>query len=291
MALSIPSTAGFVAVDTTAPKTITLPLSTDRIGRLLSIKDKTGLAATNNITIQTQGGDTFQNGTTTYTITQPFGEVTFLARPGQWIVQIGWEQIYASTVQANFFIGDGSRLTNLSTGGILVPNLLSTVAGLGSIGYASTTFVTGQISSFSTALGAVGAGNLTTANLTSTVAGLGTIGYASTTYVTGQISSFSTAIASAIGSGGITTTNLTSTVGGLGRIYLSSIPAVLSTSQLLTSSLVTSTLTTATLSTQQVFTSSITGNVSQFQNLSSLALYVSSFYSQAVQMTPMFITF
>jgi hypothetical protein len=103
--------------------------------------------------------------------------------------------------------------------------ILSTVQGLGTTGYASTSYVIQQISSFSTSLGSVGGGtgNITTANITSTVQGLGTTGYASTSYVIQQISSFSTSLGQlGGGTGNLTTANLTSTVQGLGNIYLSS---------------------------------------------------------------------
>jgi len=72
----------------------------------------------------------------------------------------------------------------------------------------------------------------------------------------------------------ITTENLTSTVTGLGSSgYLSSLSNV------------------ALISTQQIFTSSIAGNISQFVTLSSQALYVSSLYTATRQATPMFVTF
>ena len=146
MALSVPSTAGFITVDTSSPKTVQLPLTSQRLGRILTIKDRIGLAQTNPITIQTQGGDTFQDGATTYRITVPFGAATFVSRSGQWLLQIGTQDIQASTIK-----GDGSGLTNLP----LASTLQSTIAGLGTSGY---------ISSFS---------------LISTVSGLGSATYVS----------------------------------------------------------------------------------------------------------------
>jgi hypothetical protein len=53
----------------------------------------------------------------------------------------------------------------------------------------------------------------------------------------------------------------------------------------------TSSLRASTINASTIFTSSITGSLSQFTALSSLALYVSSFYSATRQATPMFITF
>lgn len=51
-----------VSVDTTAARTITLPSAVD-VGRVYLIKDKTGNAATNNITIQRSGSDTIDGAT------------------------------------------------------------------------------------------------------------------------------------------------------------------------------------------------------------------------------------
>lgn len=131
MALQVPSTAGFIAVDTTAPKTLELPLSTDLIGRVITFKDKNGLASTNNITLQTQGGDTFQNGSTTYKITQPFGSATFVSRSGQWLQTLGYEEINASTINvANLFVSTLNASTLSGIDYITSTNLISTTTGL-----------------------------------------------------------------------------------------------------------------------------------------------------------------
>ena len=49
MALQIPITGGFITVDTSIAKSIQLPLSSNRIGRVITIKDRTGNANINNI--------------------------------------------------------------------------------------------------------------------------------------------------------------------------------------------------------------------------------------------------
>jgi hypothetical protein len=106
--------------------------------------------------------------------------------------------------------------------------------------------------------------------LLSTVQSLGTVGYISSASLT---------------------SSLVSTVAGLGTGGLTTLPSTISSFSLLTSSIFASTIRTTILSTQQIFTSSITGNVSQFATLSSYALYVSSFYTATRQATPMFVTF
>ena len=186
MALSVPINAGFLAVDTSAAKTITLPLSTDLVGRVLTIEDKTGNARINNITLQTQGGDTFQNAATTYKITQPFGSATFVSRNGVWLLQQGNEQIFASSIVTNILtvsslnfstIVDATFLTStiagLAVAGyISSTQLTSTVAGLGQAGYVSTSQLTSTVAGLYKDL-------ITPSSLVSTVAGLGSIGYIS----------------------------------------------------------------------------------------------------------------
>ena len=233
MALQVPSTVSFITVDTTSPKTLQLPLTTNRIGRILTIKDRTGLAATNPITIQTQGGDTFQNAVTSYVIDVPFGSATFVARSGQWILQQGTQNIQASSINARFYFGDGSSLTNLPA--ISSLSLLSTVTGLGSANYVSTLSLISTtnsigvaISSFSTAFGP---GGIALSNITSTVAGLGSAGYVSSASLLNLVSTpnllnlvstqgLSTTLYSTINSlatvGYVSSTQLTSTVRGLG---------------------------------------------------------------------------
>ena len=157
MATQVPSTAGFITVDTSTSKTIQLPLSTQRIGRILTIKDRIGLANTNPIVIQTQGGDIFQDAATTYRITVPFGSATFISRSGQWILQQGTQDVVVSTIK-----GDGSGLTNLP----FAQPLQSTVAGLGTATYISS------LSLVSTVQGLGSATYVSSPSLASTTLGL-----------------------------------------------------------------------------------------------------------------------
>jgi hypothetical protein len=53
----------------------------------------------------------------------------------------------------------------------------------------------------------------------------------------------------------------------------------------------TSSLRASTITASTIFVSSISGSLSQFATLSSLAINVSSFYTATRQATPMFITF
>ena len=159
--------------------------------------------------------------------------------------------------------------------------LNSTVTGLGSIGYISSSQLTSTTAGITLAYqtaGFISSANLLNmvstpflnTSLTSTVTGLGSIGYISTASLTSSFisttnfinqsfSSFSTAFGPG---GGITTAQLASTVTGLGSIgYLSSIPAILSTSAFYTSSAVISTATIRIMSSLITNASTVTANI------------------------------
>lgn len=71
------STDDFLSVDTGTAKTIQLPNSTT-VGRAVIVKDRTGTAAANNITVTTVGGVVNIDGATSYLITVNFGSASFL---------------------------------------------------------------------------------------------------------------------------------------------------------------------------------------------------------------------
>ena len=174
-------------------------------------------------------------------------------------------------LQQSGFVSSPNLLNLVSTQGLSTV-LYSSIIALGSFGYVST------LSLISTTTGLQQSGFVSSPNLLNLVStqGLSTVLYSSI---------------NALGSFGyISTSQLVSTVAGLGNV-LTSLPSTISSFGLLTSSLVASTAQIAVLSTQQIFTSTILGNVSQFQQLSSLSLTVSSFYTATRQMTPMFVTF
>ena len=66
------------------PGTITLPLTTTIPGRTLTLKDTTGAAAASTITVVTSGSDTFEDGTTSKTITTAFGTLAVTGNGGKW---------------------------------------------------------------------------------------------------------------------------------------------------------------------------------------------------------------
>ena len=71
--------------DTTAARTITLPALSGIVGQTLIIKDMTGAAATNNITLDGNGSETI-DGATTKVINTNYGSMTIVADVGGWYV-------------------------------------------------------------------------------------------------------------------------------------------------------------------------------------------------------------
>ena len=193
------------------------------------------------------------------------------------------QQIKASSITANKFIGDGSQLTGITGGGgLAATDLTSTTIGLGSLGYLSSfatistvnlssgslfaSFLSSQqikassitankfIGDGSQLTGITGGGGLAATDLTSTTIGLGSLGYLSSfaTISTVNLSSgslFASLVssqqitASSItankfvgdgslltnvpGTGGIAIADLTSTTKGLGSMrYISSLSSV-----------------------------------------------------------------
>lgn len=75
-------TTVYVGVDTTATRTITLPASPNFDGLFYIIKDQTGSAATNNITVSGNGHNI--DGTGSVTITMNYGSLSVLWDGTQW---------------------------------------------------------------------------------------------------------------------------------------------------------------------------------------------------------------
>lgn len=155
MSLQIAQTAGLVSVNTTSTaKSVDLPLTSQRQGRVITIKDGYGFANTNPITINATGGNTFENGSTTYTINKSFGSVTVVAKGSVWAITSEINQGLPSTI-------DG-----LATFGyISSPSLQSTVVGM------NRSFTTSSLTvssiSFGNDFGFLNLGNLQTDVLSS----------------------------------------------------------------------------------------------------------------------------
>ncbi len=203
--------AGVIVVDSrTRPGTITLPLTTQIPQRVLQFKDLYGAFGRSSLTLSTQAGERFDDGTTSKVFTDPFTFLTFYAGSTTTWAQLGGtqtnQQTMSSLIVSSLTIGTGYGWLQLPPVQTLAISTNTFVADNVTAIALST-----QVLYVSSIIGVTtggGTGNVTTANLTSTVVGLGTVGYISTPG----------------GGGGISAGNLTSTVQGLATAgYLSSV--------------------------------------------------------------------
>ena len=206
---------------------------------------------TRNLTVSTITADllnisTISFGTGSGFITFPFLKAIYISSSStQTDIAYVSKSISGAQLQFSSLEGDGSLLTNLTTGiqsttlglgtlGYLSSSqLLSTVIGLGSAGYFSTAvtkIIAGTNITLSppegegivtiNATAASGSGEVTSTNLTSTTLGLGTLGYLSSS----QLISTVTGLGNIYLSTGVNSLELTSTIEGLGTFqYLSSL--------------------------------------------------------------------
>ena len=161
-----------------APYVLTLPKTADIPYRVLTVKDVYGKASfLSTITVLTQSPDVFEDGTTSKVLKNPNEITQFLAgQPGKWYTiggtslnavsyntlssgiitayTISTQQLFVSSLR-----GDGSQLQNLagvSTAAIFTSNtsnyfstaIMSTVAGLGSAGYISSSQLISSLANF-----------------------------------------------------------------------------------------------------------------------------------------------
>ena len=124
--MSVPSTAGFIGVDTSTSKSITMPATTERQGRVITFKDKTGNAGTCPIILNRANSDTFEDGTTQYLINTPYGSVTFISRGTTWYI-LNENQPTFLTLSTGNVIASSINLLDRTTGYDL--NLLSVSSG------------------------------------------------------------------------------------------------------------------------------------------------------------------
>jgi hypothetical protein len=235
---------------------VQLPLANGITGRVITIKDIYGNLRNNTITVQTTGANVFEDGTANYTVSQSFGNYTFMSDGINTWYRIAGSSNTDMNIQkltVSSIYGDGSDLYNLNyvsstqlastvlgLQNYINTDVTSTIAGLGSSGYLSsfsTTVFQGGLTSTIQGLGSlgyvssVGGEVIGKLNLVSTVEGLGTSGYLSsysTTVFQQELRSTiqglgSLGYVSSVGGDVIGKLNLVSTVEGLGTSgYLSS---------------------------------------------------------------------
>jgi len=145
------------------------------------IKDRTGNATANPLTLFAFAGDSFESGATSIQINSNYGSVSLISRSNVWLLTSNTQPTTSTpnltvtyALVASSLKGDGSQLTNLNAVSSLT--LYSTVAGLGSAGYISSS----QLLSTSLGLKSYVDSFIDPVELTSTLLGLGTAGFVST---------------------------------------------------------------------------------------------------------------
>ena len=191
--------------------TITLPLTSQIPYRQIIFKDAYGNLANKSLTLSTQFGEMFEDGSTRRVFQNSYGFQTLYGYNGKWYLLGGTDQtsmtlssltvssvnggipvslanVISTTRGLEIYISTfidptelASSIVSTVAGIAIGSNLTSTVRGLGSSGYVSslslistTNFVSQSFSSFSTGLGLADL-----SNFTSTVRGLGSAGYVS----------------------------------------------------------------------------------------------------------------
>jgi len=231
--MSLNSNTDLALINTTNNSgSITLPIASSIPGRVITFKDNVGNFTNNNFTLICAGSDTFEDGTTSKVFNESFGFIQIVASGTKWYILCGVKQntmtqstLYVSTISTfSIQFSDGSFQTISAD-----KNINSSIIGLGSIGYISSSQLT------STTLGLVDH-----LELNSTIAGLGNIGY-------------------------ISSIQLISTVRGLGNIgYLSSFNSI-SSLNISSGNLFANTFTTRSISTNLISSASNYTSV-QFAN-------------------------
>jgi len=231
-----------VLIDTLVTSVYELPRTAYHpLGTYITIQDNgsnPGFFASNSITIKTSSGETFYDGKLSDSIETSGGYATFTAMSKSWrrmntfayvtsgngiqsnisttnLFSRGTMSLSNLTVHASFTVSEGMDVQDAPTiQGIPCVNsgdLLSTVNGLGSIGFLSSIPLM-NIAVTSTFVGLGGYGYISTPQLQSTIVGLGQ-SYISTSWLTSTFEG--------LGSLYLSTPSIRSTVGGLGTYYIS----------------------------------------------------------------------
>jgi len=229
--------------------TITLPKTIDIPYRQISLKDIYGNFQNKTLTLNTQFPDTFEDATTTKVLSNAFGFTTLYAGLNNVWYTVGGTVLTSQTVSSltvSTITGNGGNLFNLPA--ISSLSLQSTVAGLGQtyvstaslvsttlglqmsgfvsspnlLNHVSTSFLNTTLQSTVAAVtyGYQSAGFISTATIQSTTLGLQMSGFVSAPNLLNHVSTT------------FLNTTLQSTVTGLGQIYVSTVAAAISQSNL-----------------------------------------------------------
>lgn len=172
----IPSTASLVNILTNSSRTILFPPASEIPGRVITVKDVTGLANINSITLSTQGTDTLDGGANIYTITNPYDAITFVSRGANWLKTGGTGITTYQLTSTTTGIGTGG------SGSITTTQLTSTTTGIEATIQVGGGITTTELTSTTTGIGATiqTGGGISGSDLISTTVGLGSSRYVST---------------------------------------------------------------------------------------------------------------
>ena len=162
------------------PGVILLPKTTEIPYRIITLKDIYGKFATNALTLMTQTGESFEDGTTTKIFRNDGTFISLYAGTAmaKWYIMGGTQTLSQtiSSLTVSTITGDGGYLRNLNA--ISSLTLFSSLQGLGSLGY---------LSSAVTNLSSI----ISTPQLVSSLEGLGTLGYISSAHLTSSLQAIS----------------------------------------------------------------------------------------------------
>ena len=100
--------------------TITLPLASSIPGRVITFKDVLGTFGTNNITLNTTGSDTFEDGSVSKVLKESYGYIQLVASSGKWFILNGTQ---VNTIQVGSMTSINISSINISTASISLSSL------------------------------------------------------------------------------------------------------------------------------------------------------------------------
>jgi hypothetical protein len=153
-------------------KVITLPPTSQRPGRVITIKDSGSCSLTNTIAIQSDPSDSFESGSTTYLLNVSMSYVTIIADADNYIWRFITESIVNIPVLQELFCADLSTITfntsSISSYTINTINISSVTASISTL-YANNALVssiyTNRISSALINSEGISSINMNTSNL------------------------------------------------------------------------------------------------------------------------------
>lgn len=107
-------------INTNNPGTITLPLASSIPGRVITFKDVLGTFGTNTLTLNTTGGDTFEDGDTTKVLRESYGYIQLVGSGSKWYILNGNQ---VNTIQVSTLTSLNISSLNISTASIGLSSL------------------------------------------------------------------------------------------------------------------------------------------------------------------------